>query len=193
MGVAAKAIPPPKLSFASPRETVKTMRRPPDRWRQAAFWLGLAAAFTAGAGSIALATSSGGPTPLSNEIPDQVLRLVAVKDKTWAGSGDQGIGASAQAHYTLTDAASGRAIGQAFEQTVETLSNHILGDWAFILTDRQPWEQVISSGLVSLADDIHVVPVTGGTGQFQGAAGEVTWQFVQPDKADITITLKGGS
>ena len=137
--------------------------------------------------------SSGKPVlkPSRRLLVTRTLTVRAVREKSWGQKDIQadGIGALSLARYGLSDAVSGRHLGLAYERCTDTFDNQVLCDWSFAFGQGQTWDQITQSGLVSLFDQSHVVPITGGTGAYSGVTGEASWTFNQSGQAAVTMTI----
>jgi hypothetical protein len=102
------------------------------------------------------------------------------------------IGGGGIARYRLTDAGTGEPVGTVYQEGTNVWDEQGLGTWGIVFNDSES-SQITSVGLFSAYDDVHVVPVTGGSGTYQGVTGEASWQFFGKDnnKAHLTITVEG--
>ena len=85
----------------------------------------------------------------------------------------------------VVDPSSGRRVGLIDVQCVEAYASHCRG--AITLKGRG---QIIFDGVTPAPVDPDVFVVTGGSGEFVGAAGTLTVSFPSDDYAPLTLELR---
>jgi len=132
------------------------------------------------------ASASGNTAPAGNA---HVLRYVATVNRVKILRPGN-VGGGGIARYRLTTADTGALVGTVYESCTGVWDERSMCTWGFAFNDFES-SQITSVGLFSLVDDVHVVPVTGGSGTYRGVTGEASWQFfgTNNNKAHVTIDL----
>ena len=122
-----------------------------------------------------------------------VLRYVATLDKVKILR-TGGVGSGGVARYALTLAGTSQSAGVVYQQGTAVWDEQSMTTFDFALNDPQG-SQITMEGLFSEADNVHVVPVVGGSGKYLDVTGESSWRFFGPknNKARVTITLNAAS
>ena len=134
-------------------------------------------------------TAASGATSASPRVLRYVATVSKVKILHTGGVGSGGV-----ARYTLTLPGSSKSAGTVYQQctAVWDQQNMCTSDFAF---DDTQESQITLEGVFSNEDDVHVIPVVGGSGAYEAATGQSSWVFFGPknNKAHVTITLTGSS
>src|SRR5437588_5069241 len=137
-----------------------------------AMWIaavGLAALLAIG--TIASRTGSAGASPAGH----RVIHLTAQRDK-FKIVRNGNIGGESLDRFQLTDPSNGKHVGTAYDDCVDTWAEQVLCHFTLEFLNQLPWGQISLDGTVSLIDPKHVVPVVGGTREFEGVRGQATWK-----------------
>lgn len=134
-------------------------------------------------GGVGLAGASPGSTSPHTSL--SVLAKFRSADTFGRGPGSRSID-----HFAVFTVDGSRRLGDLYGECT-TLDRESLV-CSFTFADRAVGDaQIVSTGFFSLADDPHVLPIAGGSGEFKDARGQTIMDFSGPRKAIITFELSG--
>jgi hypothetical protein len=132
------------------------------------------------------ASASGNTTRPSHT---KILHFVATLNKHKVLR-QEAIGGHDVARFRLAVSGQHQSIGYVYEEGTSVWNAQVMTTWGIVFNDSES-SQITSVGLFSEADDVHIIPVTGGSGAYRGVTGEASWRFFgyANEKAHVTITL----
>jgi hypothetical protein len=161
------------------------------RWKLS---LGVIGVLLAVAGPL---SSLGGAQAESEESQSQVLRIVAKEVASkYVDLGKKGFGQSDQFVFTNDLLRAGTKVGEdGGSCTVTRMTGRGANTWLCVGSNSFPGGQITVEGLVTYGPDEAVkadpyyFAITGGTGQYEGARGQVKLEEVSPDEVHATFLI----
>jgi hypothetical protein len=161
------------------------------RWKLPVCGVGI---LLAGAG---LLSSSGGAQAGSEGSESQVLRIVAVEAASkYLDLGRKGFGQSDQFVFTNDLLRGGTKVGEdGGSCTVTRLKPSGANTWFCVASNALPGGQITVEGLVTYGPDEafkadpYYFAITGGTGRYEGARGQVKLEEVSADEVHATFLI----
>jgi hypothetical protein len=144
-----------------------------------------------------LLSSSGGAQADSEGSESQVIRIVAVEAASkYLDFGRKGFGQSDQFVFTNDLLRAGTKVGEdGGSCTVTRLKASGANTWFCVASNALPGGQITVEGLVTYGPDEAVkaepyyFAITGGTGRYEGARGQVKLEEVSADKVHATFMI----
>jgi hypothetical protein len=161
------------------------------RWKLS---LGVVGVVLAVAGPL---SSLGGAQAESEDPQSQVLRIVAKEVASkYVDLGKKGFGQSDQFVFTNDLLRAGTKVGEdGGSCTVTRLTARGANTWLCVASNSLPGGQITVEGLVTYGPDEAVkadpyyFAITGGTGQYEGAGGQVKLEEVSADEVHATFLI----